>query len=285
MKKPLKYLLYATLLDAYGDYRESDRIYSEYWGFSENPPFSEEAFHEKQRLELINRINRVPFDSEKADRGTAFNEIVDCMILGKKSEKMQIEKVYKTIIYGDVDNCDADERWAEVEQTNEVIALRADYNNRSFVFPIAVCREFADYYKGATPQVYAEAVLPTRYGDALLYGYIDELMPLCVHDIKTTGKYAAGKFKSHWQHIVYPYCLNQSGNSVSDFEYNVLLINDRAGGSFYETFTEHYAYAPELDVPRLTNHVESLIEFIEAHRSLITDKKIFNQHNNELSNH
>jgi hypothetical protein len=278
MRKPLKYLIYATLCDAYQDYMDSDKIYNEYWGFSENPPMTEEEFHEKKRLELIDRINRVPFDSEKADRGTAFNEIVDCIIAGRNSEKMKIEKVYRQIIYGQTDDCDAGERCADVEQTNEVIALKADYNNRSFVFPISVCREFADYYKGATPQAYTEAVLHTRYGDVQLYGYIDELMPMCIHDIKTTGKYTAGKFKSHWQHIVYPYCLQSEGNNVSDFEYNVLLINERTGGNTYDTFTEHYSYNAERDIPMLTNHVESLIEFIETHKGLISDKKIFNQH-------
>ena len=42
--------------------------------------WTEEEFEEIQRLSLIDTINRVPFDSEDADRGTAFNEIVDCFI-------------------------------------------------------------------------------------------------------------------------------------------------------------------------------------------------------------
>jgi hypothetical protein len=256
-KQPLKYLFYATILDAYQDYISSDKIYSEYWGFSENPPHSEEEFHEKKRLELIDRINRVPFDSEKADRGTAFNEIVDCMILGRNSDKMKI---------------------ASITNEGRVTAVKATFNERDFTFPADLLREFATYYKGAIPQVRVEATLPTRYGDVQLYGYIDELMPASVHDIKTTGKYAAGKFKSHWQRIVYPYCLNQGGNNVSDFEYNVLLINERAGGNTYETFTEHYAYVADRDISLLTNHVEGFIEFLEAHRDLITDKKIFNLH-------
>lgn len=260
MKKPLKYLFYATLLDAYQDYMDSDKIYSEYWGFSENPPMTEEEFHEKKRLELIDRINRVPFDSEKADRGTAFNEIVDCLILNKKSDKMQIDRI------------------TDINDNTLVTGLRACYNNRQFTFPVALCREFASYYKGALTQVYTEAMLPTRYGDVQLYGYIDELMPASIHDIKTTGKYTAGKFKSHWQKIVYPYCLQSEGNNVSDFEYNVLLVNERAHGDIYETFTEHYAYDAGRDVPLLTAHAESLIEFIEFHRALITDRKIFNKH-------
>jgi hypothetical protein len=258
MKKNLKYLFYATLLDSYQDYLDSDIIYQEYWGFSEEPPFTEDEFHEKKRLELIDRINRVPFDSEKADKGTAFNEIVDCMITGCNSEKMKIEKVF------------------DVEEPKRVIALKATYNNREFTFPISICREFSEYYKGAVTQVYTEAVLPTCFGDVQLYGYIDELMPASVHDIKTTGKYSAGKFKHHWQKVVYPYCLSANGNKVYDFEYNVLLINERKYDDTYETFTEFYNYVPDTDIPRLIKHVESLIEFVETHKDLITDKKIFN---------
>jgi hypothetical protein len=254
MKRQLNYLFYATLLDAFQDYLSSDKIYQEYWGFSENPPFSEEEFHEKKRLDLIDRINRVPFDNEKADRGTAFNEIVDSIVLGQASDKMDITS-------------------NKTENT-----ITAIFNERSFTFPIPVCREFSNYYKGAIPQVYVEAILPTKYGDVKLYGYIDELMPVCVHDIKSTTKYAAYKFKDHWQHRVYPYCLNQNGNDVSEFEYNILLINERVSGNSYETFSENYFYVAERDIPLLTKHVESLIEFIEAHKDMITDLKIFNKH-------
>ena len=102
-------------------------------------------------------------------------------------------------------------------------------------------------------------------------------MPASVHDIKTTGKYEAGKFKNYWQRIVYPYCLCANGNSVHDFEYNIVVFNEKKNGIGYETFTEYYNYVPEVDVPRLMNHVCGLIEFIEDRRDLITDNKIFNQ--------
>jgi len=265
MKRRLhNYLIYATLLDAYQGYIGSDKIYNEYWGFSESPQYSEEEFKEKQRLAVIDRINRVPFDSAAADRGTAFNEIVDCIVLGKKSDKMDIRS----------------------DKTLGVIT--AVYNNRTFVFPTSLCREFGDYYNGAIPDVLVEATLATRYGDVMLYGRIDELMPTSVHDIKTTGnyatgkrtagKYVAGKFKEHWQKVAYPYCLCQTGNNVTDFEYNVVLLNETGAGLRYETFTEYYNYIPETDVPLLREHVEGLIGFIELHREFITDRKIFNLH-------
>jgi len=252
--KNIKYNLYATLLDSYQDYLRSGNIYYKYWGNADIPPMTEDEFHEKKRLELIDRINRVPFDNENADRGTAFNEIVDCIIHAKKSDKMQISS------------------------DKTIGTITAIFNNRTFVFPIPICMEFADYYKGAVSQVYTEAILPTIYGNVKLYGYMDELMPMCVHDIKTTTNYYAFKFKDHWQHTAYLYCLNATGNDIFDFEYNILCINEKRKEIEYETFTEQYSYHPEMDVPYLKAHVESLIDFIEIHKDEITDKKIFNKH-------
>ena len=244
------YKVYATLLDSFMDYQDSDAIYDKYWGWSENPPHTPEEFHQLQFQGLIDKINRVPFDSEAADKGTAFNEVVDCMIEHRKSEKVKVEKVI-------VDN--------------HVIAIYSVYNNRSFSFDINLLREFANYYKGALTQQYVESVIHTSKGNVLIYGYIDELMPTSVHDIKTTSQYYVGKFKNHSQHLVYPYCLIQSGNDIKTFEYNVATI----GVNNYQTYTETYVFNPERDIPILTQRIEDLIQFVEDNRHLITDKKIF----------
>ena len=246
----IAYKFYATLLDAFQNYVDSDVVYDKYWGWSENPPHTPEEFHELQFQELINRINRVPFDSEAADKGTAFNEVVDCMIENRNSDKVKIVKV---------------------ELNGIIIGINALYNNREFYFDINLLREFANYYKGALTQQYVEAVIHTSKGDVLIYGYIDELLPTSVHDIKTTSQYYVGKFKSHSQHLVYPYCLIQSGNDVRTFEYNVGVI----GKVGYSTYTETYVFDPERDIPILTQRVEDLIQFVEDNRDLITDTKIF----------
>ena len=179
MKQQPKYRFYATILDAFNDYIHSDVIWQKYWGWSENPPHTPEEFHEQQFQELIDCINRKPFDNEKADRGTCFNELVDALIENRKP---------KDII---------------VERTADDLSYQATYNNRVFTFPISVCREFANYFKGALTQQRVEAILPTAFGNVLVYGNIDELMPTTVHDIKTTGSYSVGKFKTHFQHLVY----------------------------------------------------------------------------------
>ena len=91
MQQP-NYRIYATLLDAFWGYLNSDVIWDKYWGWSENPPHTPEEFHEQQFQELINRINRKPFDSEAADKGTAFNELVDALIENRKPNGMDVER-------------------------------------------------------------------------------------------------------------------------------------------------------------------------------------------------
>ena len=56
----LNYRIYATLLDSYFNYLNSDVIYERYYGWSENPPCTEEEFRQKQFQALIARINRKP---------------------------------------------------------------------------------------------------------------------------------------------------------------------------------------------------------------------------------
>lgn len=247
----LRYRFYASLLDAFQNYLDSDIIYDKYWAFSENPPYTQEEFQQKQFQSLIDRINRVPYDSEAADRGTAFNEVVDCMVLNRASDKIEVEKV--------TDN-------------GQTVGLNATYNSRTFYFPLALCREVADYYKGALTQQYVQAVLPTVFGGVLVYGFIDYVLPFLTCDLKTTGRYNVGDFKNHWQHIVYPYALIENGINVRDFEYNIVELSKND----YNTYTESYSFVPERDIPKLTQHCEDFIKFLHQNRELITDKKIFN---------
>jgi len=242
----IKFKFYASLLDRYEGYINSSRIYNQYFGFSEDPKVSEEEFEQQQFQGLIDSINRVPMaweDSEAADKGTAFNECVDCIIENRKSDKMQII---------------SDKEGGIIEAT---------YNKRTFHFPIQLCKEFAAYFKGAITQQYCEGVLSTKYGNVMLYGYIDELMPFFVADIKTTSKYSAFKFRNNWQHHTYLYCLNTSGILINEFEYRVT--------DFKSTWSETYVLNPETDTPALIEHCERLIEFLEHNKSLITNKKIF----------
>lgn len=253
----ISYNFYATLLDSFQNYLDSDILWEKFWGGSADPKLSISEYAEQCKQDLLDRINRVPFDSEAADRGTAYNEIVDCLIEHRNTDKMRVSKVFN--------------------ENNLVVALKAEYKEREFVFPIEMCRDMADSFKGAIPQYYCEGILPTKYGNVKLYGFIDELMPDSIHDIKTTSSYQAFKFKNHWQHYVYPYCLMCMGSDVPSFMYDVVLINSKDPFK-YDFYREAYCFLPHLHIPRLTEHCERLIEFINANRELITDKKIFNQH-------
>lgn len=241
-----QYKFYASILDKFGSYLNSSQIYSQYYGFAENPSKTEEEFEKEQFQGLINSINRVPIaweDTEAMDRGTAFNEVVDCLIENRKSDKM------------------------EIVSNKETGTISANYNKRTFEFPIALCKEFANHFSGALTQQYCEGVLSTKYGNVMLYGYIDALMPFFVADIKTTSKYNAFKFKDNWQHIVYPYCLKCMDIHIDTFEYRVT--------DFKNTWSEVYNFNPLTDVPKLINHCEAFIEFLEQNRELITNAKIF----------
>ena len=195
-------------------------------------------------------VSRQVCKTSEADKGTAFNEVVDSLVELRNSKKVKIEKV---------------------SLDNKVIGVNATYNNRTFYFDISLIREFSEYFASAITQQYVEAELETDFGNVLVYGFIDELMPTSVHDIKTTTKYYIGKYKHNSQHLVYPYCLNKMGNNVDLFEYNVAEI----GKTSYNTYTETYLFNEKRDTDILRKRCESFINFIDENRNVITDKKIF----------
>lgn len=207
-----KYRFYCTLLDSYSWYLQSEQ---------------DEAFQD-----FINKLNRVPFTSNAAEKGKAFNELVDA------GQLIEGAKIVKDVV-----------------------------KYKGFDFKRSVLNEFVGYFKGAISQVYTSTTLQTNNGLIELYGYADKVLQDTCFDIKTTGRYEFPKFISGWQHRVYPFCFNQNGIFVDKFEYTVTDFNN-----FYK---ETYFYNSERDIAAIKNICESLVDFIELHRSLITDKKIF----------
>ena len=138
----------------------------------------------------------------------------------------------------------------------------------------------AEILKGAISQHRCEAVLPTMYGDVELYGYIDEIVEDCVVDIKTTGRYDFGKFAKSWQRHVYPYCLVKSGEVPAVTGMEFLVVIWKGGTSRTPVLTgsvhgEYYGYKHEESALKIRQICERFIEWLEAHREQITDKKIF----------
>lgn len=213
-----KYKIYPSLLDSFQRYLGSE---------------NEEAFQE-----LIDKINRKPFASEAAEKGTALNEIVD-----------NWNNIESPII---IERNPKDSYWK--------------VKHKGFEFKLAVVQEFVTKFKNALSQVFVEGTLKTAKGEVSLYGYVDKVMSDKAHDIKTTGNYVFPKFTVNTQHKVYMYCMRQMGIPVSEFEYNVT--------DFTGVWRESYAWN-EKYIQELINICEHFIHFLESNRKLITDKKIF----------
>ena len=268
-----KYRLYPSLLDKFGQYLRADEEAESFFNIdSETGEYKKTPDEVETELKqsLIDAINRVPFDSEAADRGTAFNAIIDGLIHLQPHKEATEREPYT--IGG----------WKDA---NYIMVSFIERNNglqpeRNFIFDREWCVEESKYFSGCLSQVEVRALLPTTYGDVELYGYIDELRKDVVYDIKTTSRYEFGKYAHGWQRHVYPYCLITSGmmESVKAFEYTAYQLKKSRTGLISGTrYPEYYVYDHGQTVKMLTAHVERFIEFLEANRDYITDKKIFNQ--------
>lgn len=259
------YRIYPSLLDKFQSYLDAGLEAEGFWNIDSETgeqKRTEEEIAAVREQELLDSINRVPHEPiEAADKGTCFNEIVDIMAAdepfapgGGRRDDMELEQL-----------------------EGEIVARMHGFE---FRFDRAMCEEVASEFSGAVPQHLCRGVLPTRYGDVLLYGYADEILLDKVYDLKTTSSYSFGKFERAWQKDVYPWCLVSSGEmaEVREFEYTVIQLtkpsqrNPVIGGKLYR---EAYTYDHEAAGKRLTAMVERFVEWLEQNRERITDKKIF----------
>ena len=277
----IRYRIYPSLLDKFQSYLDSDIEAESFWNIDSETgemrltPDEIAAANEQALLDTINRVPHEPI--EAADKGTCFNEIVDCLISRKNTEREDIS----------IESGALDEQGAFVPNSSEVNAtgpdvIRAQMDGFVFLFDTEVCKEAARYFgRQAIPQHFCKGVITTAYGDVELYGYADEIVRDKVYDIKTTSAYQFGKFERAWQKDVYPYCLVASGEmtTVSEFEYTVFQLtkpsarNPVIGAKMY---AEAYTYDHTESEKRLRSFLERFIEWLEANRERITDEKIFN---------
>lgn len=296
----IKYRVYPSLLDKFQSLLDSDIEAESFWnidsdtGEMKKTPDEIAAANEQALIDCINRVPHEPI--EAADKGTCFNEIVDCLVENRKSsrEDISIERIPDLYEVCDLfcrrPNCDY--RWkpdnqdcirayaSAVSNRSKTVGLRATLNGFEFRFDIGLCREAAAYFKGAIPQHFCIAVMHTAYGDVELYGYADEIIRDKVYDIKTTSSYQFGKFERAWQKCVYPWCLVESGEmpEVSSFEYTVFVLGKPTQKTPLITgkmYREEYTYDHEASGKMLRSFLERFIEWLEAHREQITDTKIF----------
>lgn len=269
MSKP-KWRLTPSLLNKWSDLVNADRDWENFYGDADEPSVSPEEFYAKREKELIDAINRVPFVSEAASKGTALNELVDCIIENRKpKDGINVQRVLQQ------DESDATRK--------NLVALITDIDDFSFVFDIGLVRRLADYFKGSVCQYRCEAVMDTALGPVILYGDADYIRQDVVYDLKSMSKYSAyGKFSEGWQKDLYPWALTESGemNGISGFEYTIVPLT---GGSASnplisgEIKTEYYAYDHNASTGRLRAVCEAFIPWVEEHRNLITNNRIFNE--------
>ncbi|MBQ0034914.1 MAG: HNH endonuclease, partial [Bacteroidales bacterium] len=188
MSQP-KYKIYPSLLDAFQRVKEAktefESVFNEDGEGGYKRTYEEVvADLEQQLLDSINRVPHAPI--EAADKGTAFNEIVDCLVHNRESSNPALSL-------------------SSMQTEGGSRYVRAEINCFKFDFDFSLCNAAADYFAGSTSQYLVKAPLATPYGEVELYGYLDELRANIVYDIKTTAKYEFGKYANHWQHHVYPY--------------------------------------------------------------------------------
>lgn len=281
MEAQPKYRIYPSLLIAYQNLLDYEQVAEEDWNKVSQAAHDRGEFLDrdigdykltpdemylKLEAELLDSINRVDGRyGEAAEKGTAFNEIVDCLIEHRKSSR---------------EDC-------KIYSTNNVCGqrvIRAEIKGFTFDFDIQLCKEVAEYFSGSLTQYEAKATMQTCYGPVLLYGYIDEWVASIISDIKTTGNYTFGKFEKGWQRHVYPWCVIESGMTtcVDHFEYLIVeWANQRKGeplkakGIYRETYNYDHAESGM----KIRDMLESIIPWLESRREFIQDKKIFGGEN------
>lgn len=283
MEAQPKYRIYPSLLIAFQSLLDYEQVAEEDWNkVSEaahnrgeyldrdigDYKLTPDEMYLKLEADLLDSINRIDGRfGEAAEKGTAFNEIVDCLIEHRKSSR---------------DDCNIYSTFNE----SGIKVIRAEINGFTFDFDVQLCKDVAEYFKGSLTQFYTEATMETCYGSVILYGYMDEWICNIITDIKTTGSYKWGKFEKGWQKHVYPWCAIKSGmtTKVDAFEYLVIeWAYQRKGEPIRakDIYREVYDYNHEESGMKIRTMLESIIPWLESRREFIQDKRIFGGTNPE----
>ncbi|MCU0468199.1 MAG: hypothetical protein MUF58_06315 [Arcicella sp.] len=118
-------------------------------------------------------------------------------------------------------------------------------------------------------QFYSEA----RYKNCLIYGFVDLVGGDRAVDLKSTRRYEPNRFEYNHQNL---YLLGLEKYGVKTLDY---VITD-----FEEVYQETYSLDAYNFKP-LFQQIDNFVDFLEQHKRLIKDKKIFDKKtdNNQLS--
>ncbi|MFN8353521.1 MAG: hypothetical protein U0Y10_03670 [Spirosomataceae bacterium] len=128
------------------------------------------------------------------------------------------------------------------------------------LFPSAIIARM----RAALPAKYkSQFYVSTTIKNIELYGFVDVVGGNRAIDIKTTARYEPQKFVLNHQNL---YLLGLKQWNIRQLDY---LITD-----FEDVYVESYHYT-KYDFQPLLDELFQFVDFLEANRSLITDKKIF----------
>lgn len=155
------------------------------------------------------------------------------------------------------------------------IPLNKDFSNKktgeiitdNFRFDAEIIDKIGNKLSRAIEQQkYIQAIVPTEVGNVKFYGFVDYTFPEMFVDLKTTSNYKIGKFKVNNQHKCYSLISDVNGTPIKQFNY---VVTD-----FSRMFIETYDCTDKLHT-ELLNELYDFVDFLENHKHLITDNKIF----------
>ncbi|MFD2574416.1 hypothetical protein ACFSUS_27525 [Spirosoma soli] len=112
------------------------------------------------------------------------------------------------------------------------------------------------------PIVDTQVYCQWQIDDVLFYGYVDLIGKFKAVDLKTTASYQPGRYVHNHQNL-YLHALKRKGIKLMEY-----VITD-----FQDVYVESYALTHPID--KQLEEIRLFKAFLEEHRSLITDKKIF----------
>lgn len=112
------------------------------------------------------------------------------------------------------------------------------------------------------PIVETQVYCQWEIDDVLFYGYVDLIGKFKAVDLKTTASYQPGRFVHNHQNL-YLHALKRKGIKLMEY-----VITD-----FTDVYVESYTLTHPID--KQLEEIRLLKTFLEEHRPLITDKKIF----------
>jgi hypothetical protein len=112
------------------------------------------------------------------------------------------------------------------------------------------------------PIVDTQVYCQWQIDDVLFYGYVDLIGKFKAVDLKTTGSYQPGRYLHNHQNL-YLHALKRKGIKLMEY-----VITD-----FQDVYIESYSLTHPID--KQLEEIRLFKAFLDEHRSLITDRKIF----------